>query len=326
MTNCEEFRGLLHASVGGELPAAGPPAIQVHLVEYPACAAEQAALHVVVDTVRGARPIRGAPWQSREAVRRLVADPLGRVWRRRAAMAAACAALLTIAVFAYSLMRNVPFERFAASAAGAHQRFVVGGLSLDLRSDDGPAVPAWLRQRLPFPVTLPECPDPPGGSRNHTLVCARACRMREKAVSLPVAAASAVGRIIAWSDPGVSHALVSGVQGSAAASRVVCHGPRQGCGAAEVRTTHPDGRERRADWIPPDPGAGHGERNGSGGFPRLSRPRRYSCAASGCSGKRPWSFTSSIQASSLERIALRMCWCSEEPARLFTSCGSASTS
>jgi hypothetical protein len=107
-------------------------------------------------------------------------------------------------------------------------------------------------------VTLPRYPDQAGGSRNYTLVGARllpfedrnlafvAYRMREKPVSLLVAAASAVGRmsgrvqrsgaldfyflsrdglqIIAWSDRGVSYALVSDVQGSAAASCVVCHG------------------------------------------------------------------------------------------------------
>lgn len=258
MRGCEECRGLLHAYVDGELPAADSLAIEVHLVECPACAAEYQALRVVVDTVRGARPVYEAPEEGREAVKRLILGYRRGLWRRRAALAAACAALFAIAAFSYVLTRNGPFERFAASAARAHQRFVGGDLSLDLRSGDGPAVSAWLGQRLPFQVTLPKYPDLPGGIRRYTLVGARllpfedrnlafvAYRMQEKPVSLLAAAASAVGRmsgrvhrsgaldfyflsrggleIIAWSDRGVSYALVSDAQGSTAASCVVCHG------------------------------------------------------------------------------------------------------
>jgi anti-sigma factor RsiW len=151
-----------------------------------------------------------------------------------------------------------PFEQFAELAVDAHRRYTSGTLALDLSSEDGPAVSAWLGDRLPFQITLPRYPAQPGAEKRYTLVGARllpfdhhslayvAYKMKGEPISLLITSSASVSpsggqvyrsgglrfhflsrngqRLIAWSDRGLSYALVSSVQASGAASCVVCHG------------------------------------------------------------------------------------------------------
>lgn len=258
MMSCEESRGLLHAYVDGELSASESLALEAHIVDCASCAAEYRELRLVVDTVRGATPIYEAPPGGRSKIESLlVRHRRRRLLGRLAWGIAGCVLLVSLALVQRAGSAG-PFEEFAEMAADVHRRYASGALALDLRSEDGPAVSAWLGERLPFQITLPRYPTQPGAEKRYTLVGARllpfdhhslayvAYMMKGEPISLLITSSALVAptggqvyhsgglkfhflsrngqRLIAWSDRGLSYALVSSVQASGAASCVVCHG------------------------------------------------------------------------------------------------------
>lgn len=256
---CEEARGLLHSYVDDELTAEEAMGLEAHLLDCRECSAEYQALRMVVDTVRGAKPVYRPPEGARWKVVTLVEAH----YRRRRALgwfsaAAACIFVAAGVSLALRAHRAAPFEHFVSLAAGAHHQFTRGALELDIRSEDGPAVAAWLGERLPLKVALPRYPVRPEAEQRYSLTGARvlpfqdhtagyvAYQMRGKPISLLMTSASEVipsgGQVfrsgvlsfhflsreglqlITWVDRGFTYALVSDLQVAGAASCIVCHG------------------------------------------------------------------------------------------------------
>jgi anti-sigma factor RsiW len=257
MTECP--RGLLQLYVDGELSGEDAIALEAHLVECGACAREYEALRSVVDSVRGAKPLYDVPPGGRARVEALLNAGVRRSVRRRWVAIAALA--LTAAALVLTIQhtrRTQPFQKFTLFAINAHRDSLSGRMQLDLHSEDGPAVGAWLRGHLPFRITLPAYPVQPGAVKPYTLVGARilpfadhdlayvAYRMEGRMISLLMSSSERLqptgGRVlhsgplkfhiverdglqlISWSDRGLSYALVSDVDAPAPESCVICHG------------------------------------------------------------------------------------------------------
>jgi anti-sigma factor RsiW len=256
---CEEIRNLLHSYVDGELPAEAAIAVEAHLLDCRPCAGEYQALRTVVDTVRGAKPIYQPPAGGRRELAGMLAEHERHLRILRLVWAGVGCLLIAVAALSVYIMRQAaPYEHFVDLAADTHRRYARNALSLDYRSDDGPAVSAWLAERLPFRTSLPKYPTQPGTAKRYKLVGTRvvpfedrslgyvAYEMDGQPISLLIASASAVrptgGRVyqsgalhfhfqtrqglqlITWSDRGLSYALVSHVPALGAESCVVCHG------------------------------------------------------------------------------------------------------
>ncbi len=256
MNPCAEARQKLHLYVDDELPPAEVLELEKHLVECPACSAEYQNVRIVVDTVRGAKPLYDVPESSLETARALVAAHYTAPrWSFRAAAIPAALVLGALVVFWLWSDRS---PQFAAFAADSHLRYARGAMPLDVVSEDPEVVSRWLRTRLPFHLDLPDYPVEPGERKPYRLVGARllqyldddvgylAYQMDGKPISLLLAssprAAPAGGdvyrsgrilfhfsyhkglKVISWTDSGVHYALVSQVAARGAESCVICHG------------------------------------------------------------------------------------------------------
>jgi anti-sigma factor RsiW len=159
------------------------------------------------------------------------------------------AALIGIAGLRFSQNSADPFASFAADT---HVRYSRGKLPLDVRDPKPQAVAAWLTQRLPFKMTLPDYPE------GHSLLGARLTRYRDddvaylayemngQPISLLVGSSARIvpagGQLyqsggvtfhetthqglstITWIDKGYSYALVSDHRAVGAESCAICHG------------------------------------------------------------------------------------------------------
>jgi anti-sigma factor RsiW len=212
-----------------------------------------------VESIRAAHPLYRAPQESLEAARRIVGSHQRRSYISRIAIAAG----VILAVWLGLSMRPPP-DSFARFAAESHQRFEHGSLPLDIHSTEPRDVSAWLTQRLPFHLTLPNYPELPGEAKRYQLMGARllqmgsddvaylAYRMEGRPISLLIASSARIVpaggdvyrsggltfhmsslkgfKMITWVDKGLSYALVSDLEAMGAESCVICHG-----GAGERR-------------------------------------------------------------------------------------------
>ncbi len=185
-------------------------------------------------------------------------------WLSLAAAAALVAGVLIGSWFSPWLSgRHAMPAQYASFAAEAHLRYARAAFPLDIVSRQPQAVADWLGRRLPFHMTLPDYPAPNDrtGSpeqKKYSLVGARllqyldqdvaylAYEMDRKPISLVIASSTQVSpaggetyrsggltfystaqkglRMIAWTDKGLTYALVSTFDVRGSQSCVICHG------------------------------------------------------------------------------------------------------
>lgn len=146
---------------------------------------------------------------------------------------------------------------FALMAVETHQRYLRGALPLDLVSDEPARVRAWFEDKVDFTLALPSYPETGGQAKSYRLKGARLIsfnnhdavfvtyEMGAMPISLVVIREAdalpsgnerivsrglvfhyqAVGgyKVIAWSDRGLTYALVSAFEGRGQQSCLVCH-------------------------------------------------------------------------------------------------------
>jgi anti-sigma factor RsiW len=231
-------------------------ALEAHLMECSVCRKEFEALLEAVDTVRSARSLYEAPETSRRRVAQLID---GHKRRRRWQLSAAAAVFLVLLfLFGAMVERLTAGDKLAAFAAESHVRYSRGALPLDIHSNEPHAVADWLSSRLPFRLTLPSYPEPPGRAKKYVLEGARlaqlsdidmaylAYRMDNRPISLMMTSSSRMVpsggdvyhsgglafhintykglRVITWADRGISYALVSDLAAEGSESCMICHG------------------------------------------------------------------------------------------------------
>jgi anti-sigma factor RsiW len=257
--NCSSARLELHAYLDAELDAGAALAVEAHLMDCAGCRREFEALQATVETVRGAHGVYDAPESSRERAAGLVAGHQRSAYVRFAAIAAAFA----VAIVSFYALRPffAPRDTMTELAAESHLRYAKGNLPLDIRSNEPSVVAAWLSKRLPFRLTLPNYPEPPGKTKPYVLEGARllqsghddvaylAYQMANRPISLLITGSSRIApsggniyysgglefhtrmcnglRVITWSDKGLNYALVSGLATEGAGSCIVCHGTKE---------------------------------------------------------------------------------------------------
>jgi anti-sigma factor RsiW len=257
MNDCANIRDRLHAYIDGELQPAEVLAVEAHLLDCRSCAAEYDVLRTVTDTVRGARPLYDVPPQLQADAVKMFARQ-GRV--RRAVvrvLAAALAIGVCWSVFTVWRQRSESVQ-FTTFAAGTHRKFARSLLPLDLVTANADEVNRWLERRVPFHIVLPNYPAKDNtakpyhlngirlvnyGSRDAAFV---AYEMNGRPISLLIASADRVKpsggetamsgslafhferhdglQTIAWTDRGLTYALVSDIDAPPEKSCVVCHG------------------------------------------------------------------------------------------------------
>jgi anti-sigma factor RsiW len=248
----------MHPYVDGELDGSEQVVLEAHLLTCESCRAQYSTLRQIVETVRGSSPLYPAssalPQKLHGIVKAHRAGHLRRVRTRAAVMAAGF--LLTIAGVA--LLPGIRTQRFTSFAADTHARFSQGAVPLGISSGQPGVVSDWLRESLPFHLSLPNFPSQSGETKSYMLVGASrmqfegqdvaylAYTMQGKPISLLVSSSASVLpstgesyrsgklvfhfsserglKLITWRDRGLSYALVSDVQVEGAQSCVVCHG------------------------------------------------------------------------------------------------------
>jgi anti-sigma factor RsiW len=260
MNPCDAVRAWIHPYIDGEVGSEEQFALEAHLLECHSCRAEYESIRHVVGTARGSKPLYPQP-ASLQAMLEHALKEHGAIRRRqtlkRFAALAGCMATVGLFIAVAPMLRPQQFTSFAADA---HLRYSKGTLPLAVTSGEPRVVSEWLEQYLPFHLALPNFPSEVGERKNYSLVGARSIQFggREVAflgyemdrhpISLLVASEADVVpsggetyrsggllfhfssekglKLITWRDRGLSYALVSDVQVSAARSCIVCHGSR----------------------------------------------------------------------------------------------------
>ncbi len=281
MKGCEEVRARVVLYLDDELRGEEAELVEAHLEGCASCADRVEDERRFLEALRSQRPLHGAPAALRERIAAIVAEGAERAsapgarrlrWMRRAArrrtgfMAAAMAA---VAVAGVAFLGALPGTRlapatseFAAVAVASHERYVRGGLPLELASTAPEAISAWFDGKVPFHLTLPNyrefsTTDIPVAEPAYRIEGARlvgfkgdyaafvAYRMGERPISLlatsSTEAAPAGGEIVAlkgllfhhdtvdglkvisWSHRGLTYALVSSLAEPGHRSCMVCH-------------------------------------------------------------------------------------------------------
>ena len=262
VTDCREVLAAIHLYLDRALPPAETHAIEAHILSCDSCRREYESLGGVVEVVRAAHPLYAPAPDSRESARRLIESHREQRALRRFALAAAVlvASLLGFAGFRYGQSVETE-ERFANFAADTHVRYSAGKLPLDIKESQPQAVAAWLTQRLPFRLNLPDYPKGQSTPKKYSLLGARLTRyqdedvaylayeMNGKPISLLIGSSARIlpgggqtyqrGGLrfhqirhknlstITWVDKGYSYALVSDYKALGAESCAVCHGSEQ---------------------------------------------------------------------------------------------------
>lgn len=170
---------------------------------------------------------------------------------------------LLVMIIGVALVPNVVRQVHAASykdtAVSNHRSYLAGDLPLGIRSSSSEEITAWLANKVPFPVRLPDSQLAQGGKPTYRLVGARLVAyegsptalviyegiITKDTISLLIASnhsavvaggeevhsgeltfhycSSSGFKVITWSTHGLSYALVSDVSGPAQASCMVCH-------------------------------------------------------------------------------------------------------
>jgi hypothetical protein len=177
--------------------------------------------------------------------------------RRWEALAALALILAVSALLFPQLLRRSNAAGYVEAAVAAHRSFLEGKLPLEVQSDSASTVTAWFTGKVPFVFRLPNSGATSAQGPVYRLVGGRlvnyrggyaalvAYQAKQEKISLLVtssqAAAAAGGEavpsggitfhyskqanfnVIAWSNHGLTYALVSSLPGSGRQSCLVCH-------------------------------------------------------------------------------------------------------
>ncbi len=231
--DCGEARRLLLATGGPQELTGALEAAQRHLAECAACQRFEADLRRLAAQIRDHAPRESAPLEVRERLfARLAAARAGgiRATRSRRRVAAGAALLLLVIWMATAdwYAHRAKGTQPLVALADDHMRAVGGEGVL---SSDTLVVSRWLRARLPFPVAIPLMPGLElRGARLWVTDARRGAVVEYRApageavsyyvVPVPdgrsLVPAGAVRRasragyhVVAWSEPGLLHALVA---------------------------------------------------------------------------------------------------------------------
>jgi anti-sigma factor RsiW len=161
---CPDVQALLHGYLDGELDLVSALRLERHLHDCPGCGEAHQRLRALQGALRAA-PLRWeAPPSLEGRVRSVLREsgrPPLRVWmssRRRLAVGAAAAALLTLVGWALARTWTAPSadDVLAQAAIAAHVRSLLAEHRVDVPSSDRHTVKPWYQGRLDFP---PEVPD-----------------------------------------------------------------------------------------------------------------------------------------------------------------------
>lgn len=190
------------------------------------------------------------------------AAPGGSSGRRAIALAAACVVLAAVAVFWLiarqpgSALHGLPSE-FAMMAVNTHLRNLRGQLPFEITSDSPEEISRWFAGKVPFSLKLPNYQESSGQEKLYRIEGARlvafrsdyaayiAYQMHSRPITLVVTsdrvAVPSGGeeipskgltfhyytidglKVIAWSDRGLTYALVSDLEERGQESCIVCH-------------------------------------------------------------------------------------------------------
>ena len=161
--NCRDAEPLLHARLDNELDVAGAIAVDQHLSECRACAAQYAALQNLKQEIADAQLAYALPPKlERKLTSRFASQPTlfsrfwSQPWQGAGALAgvAVCIAALIIVVL---LMRNMDgTNAIAAEILDSHLRALQPGHSFDVESSDQHTVKPWFQGKTDFSPPVPD--------------------------------------------------------------------------------------------------------------------------------------------------------------------------
>jgi anti-sigma factor RsiW len=161
MYDCSTIMKLVHAHLDGELDVKESLRVEAHLQECSYCRENFLAEKAFQSLVQRNRPVSPAP----EFTARCLQAALDREVRHRVRarhsrslpwIAAALFLVAAAAVFVALGDSNPRVPRLVKLAVDAHTTYLRDPASLDITSDDGAVVSAWLEERLHFPVGIPK--------------------------------------------------------------------------------------------------------------------------------------------------------------------------
>ena len=171
MSGCGENTRKFHLYLDSELPAAEALEFERHLMDCRDCQGRYQNLRSVADMVRGAKPLYDVPDSSLAGARALVANhERSRRWHWQLSAAAAVLIVAGAGVLGTVLAHHGASSGFPDFAVQAHDRYASSGMPLAVVSSRPEVVSGWLRQRLAFPLELPQYPAIPGQTKPYRLV------------------------------------------------------------------------------------------------------------------------------------------------------------
>jgi anti-sigma factor RsiW len=152
---CDLWREKLDAYVDGELPVAEMAALDQHLRQCPACAADAVAvLHLKRVTKLSGQKF--APTSEFQAKIEGLCAPRRRRWAWRPLLATAFVLLLVAVLAIAYLTQRASGESAARELADLHITTLASTSPVDVVSSDRHTVKPWFQGRIPFTFNLPE--------------------------------------------------------------------------------------------------------------------------------------------------------------------------
>ncbi len=168
--NCSEAETLIATQLDGELDSMRGRALDAHLADCAACAAERASLVELRSRIGAAAPYHRAAPPLRREIERMLADAADREraapWRggrqsRRVFAAGALAGAATLGLGglgAAAWLEHRDDSDLAHLLVDAHVRATLGDHSIDVASSDQHTVKPWLSARLDYSPPIVEAP------------------------------------------------------------------------------------------------------------------------------------------------------------------------
>lgn len=161
--NCRDAEPLLHARLDEELDVAGTIAVDRHLSECRACAAQYAALQNLKQQIAAAQPAYALPpmlerklasrFRSRET---LLARFWSRPWQNTVALAGAAACIAALAILLPMMRTTNGTSAIAAEILDNHLRALQPGHLFDVESSDQHTVKPWFQGKTDFSPPVPD--------------------------------------------------------------------------------------------------------------------------------------------------------------------------
>jgi anti-sigma factor RsiW len=160
---CRDAEPLLHARLDNELDVAGAIAVDRHLSECRACAAQFTALQNLRAEITAAQPAYALPpglerklasrFTSQES---LFARLWARPWQSAAALLGAAACVTVLVMFLPALRSTGETNAIAAEILDNHLRALQPGHLFDVESSDQHTVKPWFQGRTDFSPPVPD--------------------------------------------------------------------------------------------------------------------------------------------------------------------------